>query len=112
MVLPFLESKDYFLGIADALPNAAVPQQVIDSFDGTIDEEFMEWWIPQQETWQTRAELVFEKIFEAHPVVADEVASGKFPGWFDQWWWQVLNFPWASRLGEAVESAEEWLADQ
>jgi hypothetical protein len=75
------------------------------------DEEFFEWWLPQQRIWQSRAAEVL-KFLETHDPMpdADEVIGGNpvIPEWTVQWWAYVLRFPYAARLGEAVEAAEAW----
>ncbi len=110
MGLPFLaESKEHLLGIADALPDAAAPGEVLRAIDGDVDAEFMAWWVPQQQDWQKRAGAVYEKIMQAHPLTEKCFPDGAFPAWYGEWWSVVLQFPWAARLGEAVESAERWI---
>ena len=109
--LPFLgESKEQFMGIADALPDAAVPGEVIRALDGDIDTEFMAWWVPEQQGWQERAEVIYGQVMSAHPLTEKCFPEAAFPSWYGEWWSVVLQFPWAARLGEAVESAEAWLA--
>lgn len=111
MGLPFLaESKEHLLGIADALPDAAAPEEVLRALNGDVDAEFMAWWVPEQKGWQERANAVYGKIMQAHPLTKKSFPDGAFPAWYGEWWAVVLQFPWAARLGEAVESAETWLA--
>lgn len=110
MALPFLDdSKEHLMGVADALPDAASPGEVLRAFDGDIDADFMAWWVPEQQGWQERADVVYAKIVAQHPVGEKCFSDGAFPAWYGEWWAVVLQFPWAARLGEAVEAAERWI---
>lgn len=110
--LPFLSAdKDHLLGIADALPDAAAPGEVLRAMDGDVDSAFMKWWVPEQLGWQQRAEAVYAEILTKHPLSDKPFPDAVFPEWYGEWWAIVLSFPWAARLGEAVESAEAWISE-
>ena len=106
--LPFSDELDILLALADAVPEASPPHEVLVTGDGTVDEDFFDWWIPEQQQWQVRARAAMKRLIDEHPPT-DEWIDGKFPGWYGTWWSQVLEFPWAARLGEAVGDAENWL---
>lgn len=93
-------------------PDAHSPGELIRfAEEGAWDEEFFEWWLPQQSEWQLRAATVLTKLETHDPLPTREaVINGapSLPEWSLQWWARVLRFPWAARLGEAVEAAEAW----
>lgn len=102
--LRYIEPETLLI-IADAVPAAKSPDKLVESLTGEIDEEFLEWWVPQQKEWQQRAVVVTEKLVNV-------LCEGDMPEWVLEWWAPVIEFPWAERLGEAVEAAEKWLSSQ
>jgi hypothetical protein len=93
---------EVLLMIADAIPEAKSPDKLVASVSGDPDTEFLEWWIPEQMQWQQRAVAITERL-------VDLLVEGDMPEWVLEWWAPIIEFPWAERLGEAVEAAETWL---
>ena len=93
-------------------PQAHSPLELVNFVSsGNWDQNFFDWWLPQQLDWQERANAIMGKLQLSWPLPShNEIIGGNssIPTWSIQWWAKVLLFPWAARLGEAVESAEAW----
>jgi hypothetical protein len=104
--------KVVILTAAEIEPNAHSPSQLANFvLNESWDQQFFDWWLPQQREWQKRAETVMLNLQVSWPLPThSEIVGGNssIPAWSIQWWAKVLLFPWAARLGEAVESAEAW----
>ena len=104
--------KVVILTAAELEPNAHSPSQLVAfALNSIWDQHFFDWWLPQQLEWQKRAEEVMLNLQVSWPLPThSEIVGGNssIPVWSVQWWAKVLLFPWAARLGEAVESAEAW----
>lgn len=104
------------LAVSEFEPDATSPGELVNyAANGTWDEDFFAWWLPEQTQWQERAAAVLTKLETHDPLPTREAViygAPSVPEWSLQWWARVLRFPWAARLGEAVEAAEAWHAER
>lgn len=72
-------------------------------------------WLHDQKAIQALATEVLAKLEQQAPLpTPSDIINGtaQWPGWMTNWWAEVLRFPWAGRLGEAVTEAWGWLDGQ
>lgn len=76
---------------------------------------FFQDWVHDQIVIQELACEVIARLEERAPSPSPAgiiQGTAEWPGWMNTWWAEVLRFPWAGRLGEAVTSAWGWLDGQ
>ena len=73
------------------------------------DEAEASGWLAAQRDYQTRASTVWEALSRVEPLNAELAQAGKIPDWAFHSWATTLQLEWSHLLGQAVESAEEYL---
>lgn len=87
--------------LAWADPNITVSEDVANYFRN---------WVTEQQALQALAARVLEELERVAPLpTPSDLMNGnpEWPAWVGKWWGQVLRFPWAGRLSDAI--AEAWI---